>query len=68
MASIPHKTLITLTGTTWFPSTLANAFIPSLRISFYVGAILCALAAIFSALRGETYIHEINSTEVKKES
>lgn len=29
------------------------------RILF--GAILCALAAIFSALRGETYIHEINS-------
>lgn len=33
------------------------------RISF--GAILCALAAIFSALRGETYIHEINSKKKK---
>jgi hypothetical protein len=47
-----------LTGTTWFPSTLANAFLPSLRTSFYIGAIFCIIAAILSALRGEKYIHE----------
>ena len=58
VAMIPHTTLNTLTGTTWFPSTLANAFIPSLRTSFYIGATLSAIAAILSALRGEKYIHE----------
>ena len=58
VAMIPHTTLHTLTGTTWFPSTLANAFIPSLRTSFYIGALLSAVAAILSALRGEKYIHE----------
>lgn len=58
VASIPQSTLSTLTNTTWFPSTLANAFLPSLQISFYIGAILCAIAAILSALRGEKYIHE----------
>ena len=55
---IPHATLNTLTGTTWFPSTLANAFIPSLRTSFYIGALLSVIAAILSVLRGEKYIHE----------
>jgi MFS family permease len=58
VAAIPQSTMTTLTGTTWFPSTLANAFLPSLRTSFYIGAIFCALAAILSALRGEKYIHE----------
>jgi MFS family permease len=58
VALIPHSTLNTLTGTTWFPSTLANAFLPSLRTSFYIGAIFCIIAAILSALRGEKYIHE----------
>jgi MFS family permease len=58
VATIPQSTLNTLTGTTWFPSTLANAFIPSLKISFYIGAAFCAIAAILSALRGEKYIHE----------
>ncbi len=58
VSSIPSSTLTTLTGTTWFPSTLANAFLPSLQISFYIGAAFCAIAAILSALRGEKYIHE----------
>lgn len=58
VASIPHSTLNTLTGTTWFPSTLEIAFIPSLRTSFYIGAVLCTIAAILSALRGEKYIYE----------
>ena len=73
MASIPHSTLNTLTGSTWFPSTLANAFIPSLRTSFYIGALLSAIAAILSALRGEKYIHENdevlkgNKTDIKSQ-
>jgi MFS family permease len=58
VAAIPKATLNTLTGTTWFPSTLANAFLPSLRISFIIGAAFCTIAAILSALRGEKYIYE----------
>ena len=68
VALIPHSTLNTLTGSTWFPSTLANAFIPSLRTSFYIGALLSAIAAILSALRGEKYIHENNEIETGKKS
>jgi len=58
VATIPKATLTTLTGTTWFPSTLATAFLPSLQISFIIGAVFCSLAAILSALRGEKYIYE----------
>jgi EmrB/QacA subfamily drug resistance transporter len=58
IAFIPHSTFNTLTSTTWFPATLANAFIPSLHISFYIGAVFCILAALLSALRGGKYIHE----------
>ena len=58
VALIPHSTLNTLTSTTWFASTFENAFIPSLKISFYIAAIISAIAAILSALRGEKYIHK----------
>ena len=58
VATIPSSTLTTLTGTTWFPSTFAVAFMPSLQTSFFIGALLCAIAAVLSALRGERYIHE----------
>jgi MFS family permease len=68
VAFIPHSTLNTLTGSTWFPSTLANAFIPSLRTSFYIGALLSAIAAILSALRGEKYIHEHEELKTGKKS
>jgi len=62
--SIPASTLSTLTGTTWFPSTFATAFMPSLQISFYMGALLTGTAAVLSALRGDKYVHE--NKEVKE--
>ena len=58
IAFIPHSIFNTLTSTTWFPTTLANAFIPSLHISFYIGAVFCIIAALLSVLRGGKYIHE----------
>jgi hypothetical protein len=57
--------LTTLTGTTWFPSTLAEAFMPALRLSFYIGAAFCAVAAILSALRGANYVHEMQIVDMK---
>ncbi len=64
VSQIPSATLTTLTGTTWFPSTLAEAFMPSLQISFYIGAVFCGLSAILSALRGKKYIHEMEVIEI----
>jgi MFS family permease len=66
VALIPHSTLNTLNSTTWFASTFENAFIPSLKISFYIAAIISAIAAILSALRGEKYIH--NDEPIKTDS
>jgi len=57
VALIPAATKTTLTGTTWFPTTLADAFMPSLRMAFIIGAVFSALAAVLSAMRGERYIH-----------
>ncbi len=65
VASIPSGTLTTLMGTTWFPSTLAEAFMPALRMSFYIGAAFCAVAAILSALRGANYVHEVQIVDMK---
>ena len=36
---------------------------PSLRLSFYIGAFLSLIAAILSAMRGERYIHEIHANQ-----
>jgi MFS family permease len=63
VAMIPPNIVTTLTGTTWFPQTLANAFMPSLQIAFYIGAVMSTIAAIFSALRGEKFIHESHHVE-----
>ncbi len=68
VASIPSGTLTTLTGTTWFPQTLADAFMPALRMSFYIGAVFCALAAILSGLRGANYVHEVQVVDVESNS
>ena len=68
IAHILTSTLTTLTGTIWFPSTLANAFLPSLQISFIIGAIISIIGAYLSALRGERYIHEEKVIEVNSES
>jgi len=60
VVSISPATIQILTGITWFPTTLARAFMPSLRISFWIGAAISLVAAVLSALRGARYIHEID--------
>ena len=52
-ASIPAATRALLTGNTFFPNAIAPAFISALRVAFYIGAILSAIAAVTSALRGD---------------
>ncbi len=57
VAMIPPSIKTTITGITWFPNTLANAFMPSLSTTFYIMAIFTAIAAFLSAMRGEKYVH-----------
>ncbi|MCZ3367336.1 MULTISPECIES: MFS transporter [Methanobacterium] len=68
VTNIPGGVLNTLQGTTWFPQTFANAFLPAVRESYIIGAILCIIAAILSALRGEKTQHkqsDIKTTNAK---
>ena len=65
-ASIAPATVATLTGVAWFPTTLAHAFMPSLALTFYMGALLSFAAALLCAMRGEKYVHETDGKNGKE--
>jgi MFS family permease len=58
VSQIPQATLTFLEGQTFFPNAIAPAFVSSLDLSFYIGAVLSVAGAIASLLRGSIYIHE----------
>jgi hypothetical protein len=62
IVTIAPATIATLTGVVWFPTTLAGAFMPSLALSFYIGAVLSVIAAILSAMRGSKFVHDEKDT------
>ncbi|HWQ48239.1 MAG TPA: MFS transporter [Methanosarcina sp.] len=61
VSSIPQQIVTTLTSNYWFPQTLQQAFMPALRISFIIGAVLCGIAAVLSAMRGQRYVYEAHN-------
>lgn len=61
VGAIPQQIVTKLTSNYWFPQTLQQAFMPALRISFIIGAVLSGIAAVLSAMRGQRYVHETNS-------
>ncbi len=54
--TVPQSVLSQMEGLTWFPKTLAPAFMSSLRVAFYVGMVLSLLAAVISVIRGKRYV------------
>lgn len=54
--TVPQSVLNQMEGLTWFPKTLAPAFMSSLRVAFYVGMVLSLLAALISVIRGKRYV------------
>ncbi|MDD1702155.1 MAG: MFS transporter [Methanoregula sp.] len=66
LATVAPATLVTLTGVVWFPTTLAQAFMPSLALSFYIGAGISFVAALLCAMRGEKYIEEIDGAPARE--
>lgn len=66
--SIPTATIQHLTGLTFFPNAISSPFMTALREVFIVGAIMCFLAAVFSALRGSKYIHGQSETKLNGKS
>ena len=68
VSSILNPGVVTyLEGKTWFPHALAGAFMGALRMSFYIGAAIFAMAALLSALRGKRYIYGESTTADMKE-
>jgi EmrB/QacA subfamily drug resistance transporter len=64
--SLSNATVGNLEGNTFFPNAISSPFMTALRVAFYVGAIMCFVAAVCSALRGRKYVHgqpEINEEE-----
>jgi MFS family permease len=58
VSSIPTSTINYLTGSTFFPNAISSPFMNALREAFIIGAIMCVLAAVCSALRGGKYVYE----------
>ncbi len=58
LATISPNAIATLTSTYWFPETIAPPFMNALRVSFYIGAALVLIGAVFSIMRGERVVYE----------
>jgi len=56
--TIPTATLNYITGPTFFPHAISGPFMAALREAFVIGAIMCVVAAVCSALRGGKYVYE----------
>ncbi|XES77766.1 MAG: MFS transporter [Candidatus Bathyarchaeia archaeon] len=57
VASIPPNTYNYITGTVFFPTAISSPFMVALQEAFYIGAIMCFIAAACSALRGKNYVN-----------
>jgi EmrB/QacA subfamily drug resistance transporter len=66
VASIPSITYTYITGTVFFPTAISSPFMVALREAFFVGAVMCFVAAMCSALRGKKYVNgeeQVDKTE-----
>jgi len=64
VAALPQHTLTLLKGQTFFPNAIASPFMNALIIAFIIAAILCLMAAVFSALRGGKNVNKNNERKV----
>ncbi|VVB93094.1 Putative multidrug resistance protein MdtD [uncultured archaeon] len=60
--SLPPKNANAILGTSFFPNMISSSFMSGMRIVMYSGALLALFAAIFSALRGRRYVHEMRNS------
>ena len=58
VSTIPKATINYLTGSTFFPNAISSPFMTALREAFIIGAVMCVIAAVCSALRGAKYVYE----------
>jgi EmrB/QacA subfamily drug resistance transporter len=57
-ATLSPSTLATLTGQSFFPMAIATPFMSALTEAFIFAAVMCFIAAIFSAMRGKKYVYK----------
>jgi MFS family permease len=60
--SLPAKNANVILGNSFFPNLISSSFMSGMRIVMYSGALMAFFAAIFSALRGGRYVHEIHES------
>ena len=65
VSTIPKATLVYITGPKFFPTAISGPFMTALREAFIIGAIMCAIAAVCSALRGGKYVNESQKSKEK---
>jgi len=64
--NLSAATISNLEGNTFFPNAISSSFMTALRTAFLIGAVMCFLGALFSALRGQKYIHEVSEIDKEK--
>jgi len=60
--AIPKATIDFLTGSSFFPNAISSPFMSALREAFIIGAAMCVIAAVCSALRGKQHVNERQKT------
>jgi EmrB/QacA subfamily drug resistance transporter len=65
-STISPSTMTTLTGKSFFPNAIASPFMTALREAFVFAAVMCFIAAIFSAMRGEKFIYKEKEVSMKR--
>jgi MFS family permease len=60
--SLPAKNTDVILGNSFFPNLISSSFMSGMRIVMYSGALMSLFAAIFSALRGGRYVHEMHES------
>jgi hypothetical protein len=58
VAALSQHTVTVLEGQTFFPNAIASPFMNALTIAFIIAAVLCVMAAVFSALRSEKHVNK----------
>lgn len=64
---IPPSVVATLTSKQFFPNAVAPAFLKGIDLAFAISAVLTALAAVVSLMRGGRYVHELDAGVVHPE-
>jgi MFS family permease len=65
---IPASVVATLTSHQFFPNAVGPAFLKGIDLAFGVSAVLTAVAAGVSLMRGGRYVHELDAEGARREA